>query len=86
METLKGTKIDVNNERKIPLNELRLIETFSANVFPLIEKEMPIEETSNNWNEIELPYLHLYEKRKIKNITLMLNLKGVEQVCCKTSL
>lgn len=38
--TTKGAKIDVNNVRKVPLNEPRLSETFSANVIPLIEKEI----------------------------------------------
>ena len=40
LETIKGAKIDVYNIRKVPLNELRLSETFSVNKILLTEKEI----------------------------------------------
>ena len=40
LESVKGANIDVNNVKKVPLNDLSFSERFSQTVIPLIQKEI----------------------------------------------
>ena len=84
LETVKGAKIDVNNVKKVPLNDQNFSERFSQTVVPLIQKEINrllkkgvITEVSG----MELRYLSpiFLRAKKDNNHRLILNLKELNK-------
>ena len=81
---MKGAKIDVNNVKKVPLNDQNFSERFSQTVVPLIQKEINrllkkgvITEVSG----MELRYLSpiFLRAKKDNNHRLILNLKELNK-------
>ena len=69
LETVKGVKIDVNNVKKVPLNDQSFSENFSQTVISLIGKknQSTIKEKCNywsKWNGIRLSFSNISKRKE----------------------
>ena len=69
LETVKGVKIDVNNVKKVPLNDQSFSENFSQTVISLIGKknQSTIKEKCNywsKWNGIRLSFSSISKRKE----------------------